>query len=139
MRYSAPLAIVAAALAAGLTIVAVRALGPGVEAHPVTRLLAEHLGWIGCLTLSIVALGVGIRLLASLPSAEWGIRTVAAVKVADAVRDALLVATHPAVRHDAVGEALPALVAILGAGAVALVIVSGSPVSRQRVDRETVT
>lgn len=136
MRYSAPLAIVATALAAGLTMVAVRVLGPGVEAHPVTRVVAAHLGWAGYMAVSILAIGVGLRILAIFPYAEWGVRTIAMVKVTDATRDAWLVAQHPAIRFEAIGEVLPALVTIVAAAGLALLIVQGLSTPRPRVDPE---
>lgn len=136
MRYAAPLAIVATALAAGLTVVAVRALGPGVEAHPITRVAAVNLGWTWYLSLSIVALGVGLRLLAAFPFAEWGVRAVALAKSVDAIRDAWIVTTHPAIRVGSIETLLPSVLALAGAAAVALLIVRGWPATRPRVDPE---
>lgn len=127
MRYSAPLAIAATALAAGLTIVAVRVLGPGAEAHPVTLVAAEHFGWIGYLTLSILLLAVGLRLLAVLPAAEWGTRVIAVTKVADATRDAWLVAHHPGIQLASIDSAIPSLLAIAAAAGVALLVVWDTP------------
>lgn len=139
MRYAATLAIAATALAAALTVVAVRTLGVAVEAHPVTRLAAVQVGLVGYVVLSIAIVAIGIRLLALLPFAEWGVRAVALAKVADATRDAWLVAHHPAIGIGAVGDALPALAVIAATALLVLPIVRGGSAPRPRLTPEVAT
>ena len=134
MRYAAPLAIVATAVAAGLTIVAVRTLGPAAEAHPVTRVVATQIGWVGYLSLSIVLVALGLRVLAILPFAEWGVRIVALAKAVDALRDAWLVAHHPTVNVGTIGDARPAFLAFAAAATIGLLIVRGWPTPRPPVE-----
>lgn len=127
MRNAASLAILAAAVAATTTLLAVHALGEGVEAHPVTRVAATQLGWTGYVTVSIATVAVGLRLLSMFPFGQWGVRVVALAKIVDGARDVWLVAAHPAIDAGAIPEVYPAIVAIGATTVLALLVVRDIP------------
>lgn len=121
MRLAATVAVLAATTAAALSATAT-AGAVVVEAHPLSRVGVETLGWGTYAPLSLLALAVGIRVVSLLPLSAWGVRAIAAAKVVDAVRDAWLAWPWIAAGDVAVPGAT--VLAILIAGAVSTYVVT---------------
>lgn len=116
------LAIVAMAAAAMLTVIATTA-GVAVEAHPIAKVVVAQIGWLGYATLSIGIVAYGIRILATYPFSEWGIRVIAVVKVTDALWDAWLIGHRPVAVSAAIDVEFPTMVVISVVALVSLLVV----------------
>lgn len=115
MRLAGAIAVLAATVAAATSAVAT-ASELAVEAHFLSRVAVDAVGWWAYGSASILVLAVGIRVLSALPFSDWGVWAVAAAKTVDALRDVWLVG--PGLAGADLVIQWSTLVAIIGAGAL---------------------
>lgn len=83
----------------------------------------DAIGWRAYAPLSLLLLAAGIRALSALPYSVWGVRAIALVEVADALRDAWL--AWPGFASDSQAVPWVTVATIVVAGAVSTYLVAG--------------